>query len=529
MSDGEAKTEQPDGAGAPVVAAAPVAESPPASNAPEVSLGAAEIAAAGEAVKKARKKKTKKKLKRRIKALKAELEVYDRVGASKLYGLTPELERAVAEAIADGQLRQLYRLVRPLHAADYADLLERYSGEARRTLVTVLDRNFDPETLAYLDDAVRDEVIELLGEDVLVSAVSALDSDDAVDLIGELDREDQERLLESLPAHERAIVEESLNFSEDSAGRLMQRETVTVPEHWTVGQTIDFLRTHGELPRDFYDIFVLDPERRPLGKLSLSHLLRSKRPVRVADVMLTEFHKIPAVMGQEDVAMLFRRYSLVSAPVVDENDRLLGMITVDDVVDVIDEVAEEDLLRLGGVAGDDLHGGLIDTTKSRFSWLAVNLITAIVASGVIGAFETAIEKIVALAVLMPIVASMGGNAGTQTLTVAVRALAMRELSATNALKFVFKEMTVGSLNGIAFAVIAGAVCWVWFGDPQIALVLGAAMVVNLFCAGLFGTLIPIGLQRLNIDPAVASTVFLTTVTDVVGFFAFLGLAALFLL
>ena len=304
---------------------------------------------------------------------------------------------------------------------------------------------------------------------------------------------------------------------------------VTVPQHWTVGQTIDFMRTTEHLPNNFYDIFVVDPAHHPLGKLSLSHLMRSKRPVRVVEIMRKDFHKVPLVMDQEDVAMMFRKYGLVSAPVVDADERLIGMITVDDVVEVMNEEAEEDILRLGGVANDDLHGGLFSTTRSRFSWLAVNLVTAIVASGVIGAFETTIEKIVALAVLMPIVASMGGNAGTQTLTVAVRALSMRELSSTNAFKFVMKEMTVGSLNGIMFALIAALVCWAWFGDSKIAVVMASAMVINLFVAGLSGTLIPITLERFKIDPAVASTVFLTTVTDVVGFFTFLGLAALFLI
>lgn len=482
------------------------------------------------AAQKARRAKRKqKKLKRRIRHLEQELAVYDSVAASKLYGLTPELERAVAQALSEDNPRQLYRLVRPLHAADHADLIERYSGRARERLVTVLGRYFDPETLTYLDDLVREEVIPLLDEEVLTNAVQELESDDAVEILGELDEDEQARLLEALPESERAIVEEGLNYEEETAGRLMQRELVTVPEHWTVGQTIDFLRTNAALPNSFYDIFVIDPARRPLGKLSLSRMLRSKRPVLVKDIMLKDFHKVPVVMDQEDVAMLFRQYGLVSAPVVDANDRLLGMITVDDVVEVMNEEAEEDILRLGGVANDDLHGGLLNTTKSRFSWLAVNLVTAVLASGVIGAFETTIDKIVALAILMPIVASMGGNAGTQTLTVAVRALSMRELSSTNAMKFVLKEMTVGSLNGIMFALIAAGVCWAWFGDWQIAAVMALAMVINLFVAGLSGTLIPITLERLKIDPAVASTVFLTTVTDVVGFFTFLGLAALFLI
>ena len=449
------------------------------------------------------------------------LEPVESVGAEKL----PGDEAAVIQRKARAKPRQLYRLVRPLHAADHADLIERYSGRNREALVVVLGRYFDPETLTYLDDKVREEVIPLLDEEVLRNAMHMLESDDAVEILGELDDDEQARLLDTTPDRERAMVEEGLA----SAGRLMQREMVTVPEHWTVGQTIDFLRTTEQLPNYFYDIYVVDPAHHPFGKLSLSRLLRSKRPVRVADVMSTDFHKVPLVMDQEDVAMMFRQYGLVSAPVVDADERLIGMITVDDVVDVMNEEAEEDILRLGGVANDDLHGSLLSTTRSRFSWLAVNLVTAIVASGVIGAFETTIEKIVALAVLMPIVASMGGNAGTQTLTVAVRALSMRELSSTNAFKFVMKEMTVGSLNGIMFALIAAGACWAWFGDPQIAAVMASAMMINLFVAGLSGTLIPITLERFKIDPAVASTVFLTTVTDVVGFFTFLGLAALFLM
>ena len=467
-------------------------------------------------------------LKERIRDLEAEVEEFKAAEDIKLYGLTPEIEQAVARAIEEENGRRLYRLIRPLHPADFADLIERYSGENRRLLVTVVGRFFDPEILIELDETVREEIIPYLGDEILAKAVASLPSDDAVEVLGELDEDDQERVLQAIPERDRILVAEGLAYAEESAGRLMQREIVSVPRHWTVGQTIDYLRTVRDLPDDFYDIFVTDAERRPLGKMALSHLLRSKRPVLVADIMEERFHNVLVHMDQEDVAMLFRQYALVSAPVVDEQGILVGMITVDDVVDVIDEEAEEDLMRLGGVAEDDLHGGLMETTRSRFSWLAVNLLTAILASAVIGAFGATIEKMVALAVLMPIVASMGGNAGTQSLTVAVRALAMRELTATNAMKFVLKETTVGSLNGIAFALLAGVVSWAWFGDLQIALLLATAMVINLVVAGFCGTMIPIGLERLKLDPAIASPVFLTTVTDVVGFFAFLGLAAYFL-
>jgi magnesium transporter len=488
----------------------------------------ADVRASRKNSRKARKRDQENRLKQRIRDLEAEVEEFQANEDIKLYGLTPEVEQAVSRAIEEENGRRLYRLIRPLHPADFADLIERYSGDDRRLLVTVVGRFFDPDILTELDETVREEIIPYLGDEILAKAVAALSSDDAVEVLGELDEVDQERVLQAIPERDRVLVEEGLAYADDSAGRLMQREIVSVPRHWTVGQTIDYLRTVKDLPDDFYDIFVTDSERRPLGKMALSHMLRSKRPVLVSDIMAARFHSVLVHMDQEDVAMLFRQYALVSAPVVDEEGILVGMITVDDVVDVIDEEAEEDLMRLGGVNEDDLHGGLLATTRSRFSWLAINLVTAIIASGVIGAFETTIEKMVALAVLMPIVASMGGNAGTQSLTVAVRALAMRELSATNAAKFVIKETSVGSLNGVAFAFLAGAATWAWFGDYQIAVVLAIAMVINLVVAGFCGTMIPIGLEKLRLDPAIASTVFLTTVTDVVGFFTFLGLAAVFL-
>jgi magnesium transporter len=325
-----------------------------------------------------------------------------------------------------------------------------------------------------------------------------------------------------------------LTYPEDSAGRLMQRELVAIPSYWTVGETIDFMRQAAErdadeLPEEFYDIFVVDPKHQPLGTVPLSRVLRTKRPVKVSDLMASEIRPVPVTMDQEDVAFLFRQYDLASAPVVSEDGRLVGVVTHDDVVDVIDEEAEEDLMRMGGVTGTDLYRAAIDTTRSRFSWLVVNLATAIVASIVIGLFEGTIQQIVALAVLMPIVASMGGNAGTQTLTVAVRALAMKELTASNALRIVGKEVLVGGFNGLLFAVLMGIVAWLWFASPEIGIVIAAAMMINLIVAGFAGVAIPVGLDRTGIDPAVGSVVLLTTITDVVGFAVFLGLAALFLL
>ena len=446
-----------------------------------------------------------------------------------LYGLTPEVERAVHLALQEDRLDDVESLIKPLHAADLADLLERQDREDRRQLTALLAADFDPLVLTYLDETVRDEVMVVIDEGDLAEAVARLDSDDAVDLIGELDANDQARLLKALPARDRALVEEGLTYPEESAGRLMQREVVVLPTHWTVGQTIDFLRTGTEAPDDFYGIFVVDPAHRPVGILYLDRLLRSNRPVRISDIMETDFHRLPVAMDQEEVALLFRQYGLVVAPVTDNENRLLGAITIDDVVAVIDAEAEEDLMRLSGVSDDGLYDNFWNVSRNRFSWLAINLLTAVIASSVIGAFQTTIEKIVALAVLMPIVASMGGNAGTQTITIAVRALAMREVTAINAMRFVVRETAVGSINGVAFALIAGLISWLWFGDLQIAMIMAAAMVVNLFVAGLFGTLIPLTLNRFGVDPAVASSVFITTITDVIGFLSFLGLAAVVLL
>jgi magnesium transporter len=336
--------------------------------------------------------------------------------------------------------------------------------------------------------------------------------------------------IQKLSAKNRVTVEEGLTFGEDSAGRLMQREFVAIPQFWTVGKTIDYLRAMGEdLPQDFFDLFIIDPSYHILGTVPLNKLVRSVRSEKI-DVLIGEqdLHIIPATMDQEDVARIFRREALVSAPVTDETNRLIGVITVDDIVDVITEEAEEDILRLAGVGNNatDIYHDVLNTTKSRFSWLSVNLLTAILASMIIGMFDATIEQIVALAVLMPIVASMGGNAGTQTLTIAVRALATKELSRTNMARMIGKETLVGLINGLAFAVIAAFITLFWFEQPVLAVIIAIAMIINLITAGLFGIGIPVLLNSIGIDPALASSVFLTTITDIVGFFAFLGLAAL---
>ena len=417
-----------------------------------------------------------------------------------------------------------------LHAADLADLLQELSPDNRAHLISLIRDGFEPETLVHLDETVREEVVEQLGTAEVAAALTELETDEAIEVIVELDETDRDDILQQLSPSDRAILETALSYPADSAGRLMQREMVTVPVNWRVGDTIDYMRARAtQLPRDFYDIFVVDDDRHPVGVLPLSRLMRSRRPVEVSDIMQRAFLSISLTTDQEDVAHVFRQYGLVSAPVVDDDDgKLVGVITVDDVVDVIQEEAEEDIMHLGGVREDDFYAAVLHTTRSRFSWLLVNLGTAIVASIVIGWFDAVIERVVALAVLMPIVASMGGNAGTQTLTVAVRALAMKELTPTNAARIVVKEVLVGGVNGLLFAIVMGLVAWLWFGDPALGGIIAAAMMINLLIAGFAGTVVPIALDRLKIDPAIASTVVLTSVTDVVWFLAFLGLGALVL-
>jgi magnesium transporter len=444
-------------------------------------------------------------------------------------GPDPELFYKLRDALEAGRVGGVEELVEPLHPADLADVLEDLSGDERTLLLDIIGPSLDPEVLTYLDSAIKEELLEYLGPHGLAKLLGELESDDATDFIEDLDDEEQQRILAALAPPDRAALEESLAYPEDSAGRLMQREIVAVPATWTVGDAIDYLRSSRDLPDDFYTLYIVDSGRRPQGSVPLSRVLRTRRPIKVTDIMDAELRAVSVTTDQEEVAYLFRQYGLVSAAVLDDEGRMVGVITVDDVVHVIDEEAEEDFMALGGVSETDLYSAVIDTAKARFTWLGVNLATAVVASLVIGLFEGTLERVVALAVLMPIVASMGGNAGTQTLTVAVRAMAMKDLTEANAWRFVGKELLVGAFNAVAFGVVTGAVAWIWFGQPLIGLVIAAAMVVNLVVAALAGTLVPIGLERLKIDPAIASGTLLTTVTDVVGFAAFLGLAAAFIL
>lgn len=427
---------------------------------------------------------------------------------------------------------KLTELMEPLHAADIADLLEQVNAFERSKLVRLYDREFDGEILSELDEGIREEVIAVLTPQVLTQAVRDMDSDDVVDLVEDLEGAQQEAVLDALEDADREAVEKALSWPEYSAGRLMQREVVMAPEHWTVGRAIDHLRDTKEddLPDQFYHIIMVDPRLHPVGNVTLGKLMRSKRATPLRDLLEVTFQAFPAMADEGDVAYAFNQYHLISAPVVDDEGRLIGVITIDDAMAVLDEEHEEDILRLAGVDGEStLSDSIRATTRRRLPWLAVNLVTAIAASMVISQFEVAISQIVALAVLMPIVASMGGNAGTQSLTVAVRAIATKDLTGSNVWRVMRRECAVGLINGAIFAVVMGVVGVIWFGSPALGYVIAVAMVINMVVAGLAGTGIPIVLEKLGVDPALASGAFVTTVTDVVGFFAFLGLAAAVLL
>lgn len=447
------------------------------------------------------------------------------------YALDDSLRGRLRVLVAAGDVDRVDALMEPLHPADIADLLEQVSEGERAAWLALWSRGIDGEVLSELDWGLREEVIGLLPDHVLAEAVRELDSDDVVDLVEDLEEAQIEAILDVLEPSDRVAVEQALAYPEETAGRLMQREVVHAPEHWTVGEMIDHLRAHKrDLPEQFYHVVLTDPRMKPTGHVTLGRLLSSARKTPLQEITEDSFRTIPATQHEDDVAYAFNQYHLISAPVVDEDGRLVGVITIDDAMIVLDEAAEEDLLKLAGVGEESsLSDKIVETTKQRFPWLFVNLITAILASLVIAQFEAAIAQIVALAVLMPIVASMGGNAGTQSLTVAVRALATRDLTRSNLVRVVTREAAVGLINGVGFAVVMGIVGLVWFGSPALGGVIAAAMVINLLVAGLAGILIPVVLERLGIDPALASGAFVTTVTDVVGFFAFLGLAVIFLL
>ncbi len=436
---------------------------------------------------------------------------------------------SVAEALQSGDTAEAVRLTHDMRAPDLADLIELLVPEQRVALIQALGPAFDFEVLSELDYTVRDQLSEALPNELLARAVTELDTDDAAYLLENLEEEDKEEILAQLGTTDRAALERNLEYPEETAGRLMQSEFVAAPPFWSVGRVIDYMREAKDLPETFSEIFVVDPSFRVMGSIDLSRLLRTQRDVQIEQIMDKDRHVVLATSDQEDVARQFGRYDLMSAPVVDANDRLVGVLTVDDVVEVIQDEADEDMRALGGVGDESLGDSVLSTLRSRIPWLLVNLGTAVLASTVIQAFDATIQQMVALAVLMPIVASMGGNAGTQTMTVTVRALATNKLGRVNARRVITREALVGLANGAILSVVMAGIVVLWFGAGTLGWVIGAAMIVNLLAAALAGILIPLGMDWLDLDPAPASGVFVTMVTDVVGFFAFLGLATLLLM
>ncbi|WP_323965521.1 magnesium transporter [Bradyrhizobium japonicum] len=463
----------------------------------------------------------------------AEASVLDHVPMRNEDGeIRHEFVEEIAHAIEAGDSAALRACVAELHEADLGDLIGALAPDHRVRLVeltgrAVVGRDFDFSALNELDEGVREEILEELPPETVAEGVRELESDDAVELLETLDEAEQEEILEKLPLQERVALERSLLYPENSAGRRMQTEFIAVPQDFTVGQAIDYMRETPDLPDRFYEIYVVDKDQHWQGAVSLDVLLRARRPVALAELTDEDRRRVSVLEDQEEVARMFGKYNLVAAPVLDTQDRLVGVITVDDVVDVIEEEADEDLKALGGVNSDEeLSDTVFTIARARFNWLLVNLATAFLASSVLGLFEGQLEKMVALAVLAPIVASQGGNAATQTMTVAVRALATRELGSSNAWRVVMREGLVGLVNGLAFALITGIAAVAWFKIPGLGIVIGLAIVCNLVAGALGGILIPMALERVRADPAVASGTFVTTVTDVVGFFSFLGIATL---
>ena len=440
----------------------------------------------------------------------------------------PSLVSEIIASVDVGDKKSLLSIIKKLPSSDIADIINLLKPSERESFIDLIKEGFKPEILSDLEDSVREEIIHYLGYNFIADIIPRLRTDDAVHVIEDLEENEKNLILQKIPLSDREEIKISLNYPDDSAGRLMSLDFISIPPHWDVGQSIDYLRTNDDLPDEFYEIYLVDPGHKPVGALSLSSILKSNRDSKLRDIKTNQFVIIDANMDKEMVAFEFERFDLVSAPVTDDDGRLIGVITADDIVDVIQEEAEEDIKLLGGVGDENITDNPIKSSRGRFSWLFINLLTAVLASLVIGLFDATIKEMVALAVLMPIVASMGGNAGTQTLTIAVRSISTRDLVPLNYRRIINKEIIVSFYNGVLFALIAGFFGWFWFNNISLGVVLALAMILNIVIAGLSGILIPIGLSKLGIDPAIASTVFLTTITDVVGFFSFLGLAALFL-
>ena len=435
----------------------------------------------------------------------------------------------VLSALASGNRVDLTEVLEPLHPADIADIIEQLNTTDRARFIRLYDTEFYGDILSEIDEHIREEVISELNPDVLAEAVRDLESDDVVDIVEDLEEEQKETILKALDEGDRVAVQSLLSYPERSAGRLMQREVVMAPEHWSVGMAIDFLRNDANLPEQFYHIVLVDPRLHPVGNVSLGKLMSSKRSVLLKEIIEDVFQVIPADQDEADVAYAFNQYHLISAPVVDMENRVVGVITIDDAMVVLDEELEEDIMLLAGIGDSSVSDTIIETVRGRLPWLAVNLVTAILASIVIAQFEATIAQFVALAILMPIIASMGGNAATQSLTVAVRAIATKDISSTNIGRVIRREVGVGILTGLIFAVSMGLIGVFWFGTAMLGVVIAISMLINLVVANLAGTTIPVFLEKLGIDPALASGAFVTTVTDVVGFFAFLSIAGILLL
>ena len=443
----------------------------------------------------------------------------------------PKFINALMDSINLGLIDKTQSFLSDLSSGEIANIIEQLDAGDRKKLIFFLGSSIEPEIILELDKEIRNEIISVVGEHTFLDVVSKLDTDDLIVVLEELDQDKRGQYLKLLPKKsQREVVKKGLKFPEDTAGRIMSTNVVSVSASWTIGKTLKFLRQKKELlPDDIYEVYILDSKRKPIGTLNLNTIVRSSSNTIVKDIMNTQFKTIPIDTDQEEIALGFKQNNLISAPVTDKSGKIVGQINHDDIIDIIEEEAEEDLLRLSGVQSGDTYSAVLQTIKSRFGWLLINLFTAIAASFVIGIFETSLKQVVALAILMPIVASMGGNAGTQTLTVAVRALALREITRANALRVIGKEFAVGAINGLIFAVIIGTIASYWFQMPLLGFVIAAAMILNLIIACLSGILIPLILDKTGIDPAIASTVVLTTITDIFGFFTFLGLGSIYLL
>ena len=438
-----------------------------------------------------------------------------------------EYIKVVTDKISANDTSFISNSFKEMHPADAADIIEHLSETDRENLIKLNNFKIDPQVFIELNESVQSEIIKYLSKDAVVFILKNLESDDAIKIIENLDENNKNDILSSLPPKDRFALLESLSYPEDTAARIMQREFTAIPSNWSVGQTIDYLRENTDLPEEFLEIFIVDSDFKPIGSVPSSKVLRTSRESKMQSIMNETQLLIPVDMDREEVANLFENYNLNSACVVDKNNKLVGMITSDDVLTVLKEEAEEDALRLAGVGDEEITDGVFKKTKRRFNWLLLNLLTAIIASVVIGFFQEDIEKVVALAVLMPIVASMGGNAGMQTLAVTIRTIATNQLTKNNFTQNVLKEFLIGILNGVIFAIISAVVVQFWFNDINLSLIISISMVLNMIVAGLFGILVPITLKKFNIDPAIASSVFVTTITDVIGFLSFLGIGAYF--